>query len=144
MKKPDKLPSGLHGGMFEFLNYLRDHCHISSVEAGWWDELGEVKEHLPQDLQRKVEVWFLASKIALIHSEVSEMLEGLRKNCMDDHLPLRRMEEVEGADVLIRLFDYMGRRRMDVAGATYEKMEYNSHRLDHTIEARNSEGGKSI
>lgn len=44
----------------------------------------------------------------LMISEVSEAMEGERKNLMDDKLPHRRMAEVEMADVVIRAFDYAG------------------------------------
>ncbi len=82
--------------------------------------------------------------LALIHSEVSEMLEGVRKGKMDDHLPHRRTEEVEAADVLIRLLDYCAYRKLDIGGATVEKLAYNRTRKDHTREARMAPGGKSF
>lgn len=44
----------------------------------------------------------------LMISEVSEAMEGERKNLMDDKLAHRRMAEVELADVVIRAFDYAG------------------------------------
>lgn len=82
--------------------------------------------------------------IALIHSELSEMLEGVRKNTMDDHLPGRKTEEVEAADVLIRLMDYCAYRGLDVVGAVQEKLSYNAYRIDHTHEARRGENGKKF
>ena len=57
---------------------------------------------------------------------------------------LRKMEEVEGADILIRLFDYAGRRGLDLAGATYEKGNYNLNRSDHKIADREGEEGKKF
>ena len=80
--------------------------------------------------------------IALQHSELSEMLEGVRKGGMDKHLPHRTVEEVECADVLIRLFDYAAFRKLDLEGAIAEKLLYNVHRQDHTLEARTAPGGK--
>ena len=80
--------------------------------------------------------------ICLMHSELSEAMEGARKNLMDDHLPHRKMEEVELADVLIRLFDYAGAFGLDLEGAYQEKMTYNRTRVDHTLEARRAAGGK--
>ena len=135
---------GIHGQGFQFLNILRDRYHNSSVEAGWWEQLEEVKSHLPERLHRTVEMWYLATKLCLVHSEVSEMMEGLRKGVKDDHLPHRSMEEVEAADVLIRLFDYAGFRDMDLAGATFEKGEYNAVRPDHKIVNREGEAGKKF
>lgn len=82
--------------------------------------------------------------LALIHSEVSECLEGVRKNLMDDHLPHRRMEEVELADALIRIFDYAGGFGLDIGGAFAEKMKYNSERADHKPENRVADGGKAF
>lgn len=46
--------------------------------------------------------------LALIASELSEAMEGERKDLMDDHLPHRKMAEVEMADVIIRIMDYSG------------------------------------
>lgn len=76
--------------------------------------------------------------IALMHSELSECLEGERKSLMDDHLPHRRMAEVELADTLIRIFDYAGGFGYDLGGAFVEKLRYNAERLDHKPEHRAS------
>lgn len=82
--------------------------------------------------------------LCLIHSEVSEMLEGVRKGGDDKHLPDRTVEEVEAADVLIRLLDYCCYRRLDLGGATLAKLAYNRTRADHTREARLAAGGKKF
>jgi len=82
--------------------------------------------------------------IALMHSELSEALEGERKDLMDDHLPHRRMAEVELADAIIRILDYSGEFGYDLQGAFDEKMAYNAMRLDHTHEARVLSGGKKF
>ncbi|CAM6055351.1 unnamed protein product [Sphagnum tenellum] len=74
--------------------------------------------------------------LALIHSEVSECLEGERKDLMDDHLPHRKMAEVELADVFLRLLDYAEGFGYDIAGAIVEKLFYNNSREDHTYEER--------
>jgi NTP pyrophosphatase (non-canonical NTP hydrolase) len=82
--------------------------------------------------------------LALIHSEISECLEGERKELMDDKLPHRRMAEVELADALIRILDYAGGFGYDIQGAFEEKMAYNAKRKDHTHKARMKKGGKKF
>lgn len=82
--------------------------------------------------------------IALMHSELSECLEGIRKDLMDDKLPHRKMEEVELADTVIRILDYAHGHGLDLAGAIYEKLLYNQRREDHKHENRVKEGGKKF
>ena len=108
------------------------YCHGRAVSNNWWKP-GETGDPV-----------VMASKIALIHSEVSEMLEGLRKGLPDDHLPDRSAEEVEAADVFIRLMDYCGARNLDLAGAVRAKMAYNETRADHQPDARGVAGGKQF
>ena len=81
--------------------------------------------------------------LALIHSEISECLEGERKNLKDDHLPHRPMAEVELADALIRILDYAGEFGYDLGGAFVEKMAYNAERKDHKPKNR-IDGGKQF
>lgn len=82
--------------------------------------------------------------LMLIVSEVAETMEGVRKDLPDTHLPHRKMEEVEMADTLIRIFDYCGYRGLDIAGAFKEKLAYNRTRQDHTHEARRAAHGKKF
>lgn len=117
---------------FDSLNDLAAHIHAENVRAGWWDG------HAPNEPE------FAAVKIALIHSEVSELLEGVRKGHNDEHLPHRRSEEVEAADLLIRLLDLAGAREWDLDGAVADKRAYNRHRLDHSRTAREAVGGKKF
>lgn len=61
---------------------------------------------------------------------------------MDEHLPHRKMGEVELADAVIRIADIAGFLGYDLGGAIAEKLEYNKVRPDHKIENRLAEGGK--
>lgn len=83
-------------------------------------------------------------QLMLIVSEVSEAMEGVRKDLMDDKLPHRKMEEVELADALIRIFDYACGHGLDLEGAYQEKMAYNRTRADHKPENRMKPGGKKF
>lgn len=80
--------------------------------------------------------------LCLVHSEVSEAMEGHRKNLMDDKLPHRKMFEVELADAIIRILDIAGAHELDLGGAIVEKLQYNMFRPDHKIENRLKEDGK--
>ncbi len=80
--------------------------------------------------------------LCLIHSEVSEAMEGERKNLMDDKLPHRPMAEVELADVIIRVLDYAEAFGYDISGAIDEKLEFNKTRKDHTHAHRDTKAGK--
>lgn len=82
--------------------------------------------------------------LCLVHSEISEAMEGIRRNLMDDHLPNRPMAEVELADAIFRILDFAGHKGYDVAGAMIEKYRYNKNRPDHKPENRNKEHGKKF
>ena len=81
--------------------------------------------------------------LCLIHSEISEAMEGHRKNLPDDKLPHRPMIEVELADAIIRILDTAKGLGLDIGGAVAEKMEFNMMRPDHKPENRRKAGGKA-
>jgi hypothetical protein len=118
------------------LTHLQWVIYNGNVEAGWWKNIA-TNEPFP-----KGDVTLQLAKLALVHSEVSEAVEGVRKGLMDDKLPHRPMPEVELADAIIRAFDLAGHEGWDLAGAILEKLEYNTSRADHKIENRLADGGK--
>lgn len=111
----------------ETINILADHIHAQNKEAGWYDNPRED-----------------GTMISLIHSEVSEALEGLRKDINDDHLIGRKMAEVELADAVIRILDFAAYKGYDLAGAIAGKLEYNKRRADHKRENRELKHGKKF
>lgn len=114
------------------LNDIAQRVHVAT--ATWW--------HDPLTGERLTRN--RGEMLALIHSEVSECLEGERKGLMDDHIAHRKMAEVELADIIIRVFDYAAGYGYDIGGAFVDKMRYNAQRADHKPEARIAENGKQF
>lgn len=77
----------------ETINQLAVEIFEQNREIGWWDDLNRCPF---QTLQ-------------LVNTEIAEATEGDRKGLMDDHLPHRKMAEVELADTMIRALDFAGR-----------------------------------
>lgn len=103
----DKLAS-----MFETsLMYVRDKIHKCAVDHGFWESSND------------------GEKIALMHSELSEVLEANRKgNSPDDKVPELTAEEIELADCVIRILDYCGHKGYNLGKAIELKMDFNETR----------------
>lgn len=77
---------------------------VHTANEKWWVDL-ETGERI---VRNKGEF------LMLVVSEIAEAMEGERKDLMDDHLPHRKMAEVEMADAYIRLLDYAGGYGVDL------------------------------
>jgi hypothetical protein len=118
------------------LDVLAELIHARNVEAGWWkkDEDGNVIERN------------MGEMLCLVHSEISEAMEGHRKGLQDDKLPQYPMLIVELVDAFIRQFDILGRecekQGVSLSEVFMAKLDFNAVRPDHKKEAREAEGGK--
>lgn len=116
-------------------------AHRNSSNAGWWNCPITGEDLLSNPTYAP---YVLAAKQMLTVSEVSEAMEGIRTDAMDDKMPHRSMEECEFADVLIRAGDYAGKREMKLGKTVVEKIAVNLSRPDHQISNRRKLGGKKF
>lgn len=91
------------------INDLSYEAHQTSVNKGFWDG------------QDKNDPRVLGMKLALIHSEVSELLEIYRESHGAG-------EAEEMADIVIRVMDLAAARGVDLGRAIVMKMAYNATR----------------
>lgn len=94
----------------DFLGNLSDQAHAIARDRGWWDAPRNEGE-----------------LIALMHSELSELLEAYRKDPSkpSEHCPEITAAEEEAADVIIRLLDFACAAGMDLDRAVRLKMVFN-------------------
>lgn len=87
-------------------------AHQNALDKGFWDTERNMGE-----------------SVALLHAELSELLEALRRgNPASDKIPEFSQAEEEAADVVIRLLDLAGGSKWRLAEAIVAKMGYNVNR----------------
>lgn len=125
------------------LNKVRDIVHSRNRAKGWWhDKAGN--DMLDPNYDQEKFAFLIGTKIGLLMCEGAEQMEGFRTDAMDDKVPHRRQDEVEGIDVFIRLFDLAGALKHDLGGAYVDKVAVNNVRADHKPEERAKKGGKKF
>lgn len=126
-------------------NYQAHLVHSWAKSKGWWDNpkadaLEEIATSQESNLKLEHAILLRAvaktlrdrndgELIALCHTELSEMTEGLRTgNGPDDKIPEFSSAEAEAADVIIRLMDMSHARGWRVGEAVIAKMKMNHTR----------------
>ena len=100
---------------FGLLKTMRE-AHSNSIERGFWATVGRFGDRNEAEM------------VALMHSELSELLEAIRKPGPDSHCPEFTGKEVELADVIIRICDYAAHFAPHLPNALIAKMAYNRTR----------------
>lgn len=165
------------------LSILVNNCHAASHNRGWWHDpitgaslipggfnafTGKGSTDYDLVIQKAFFPYVIGTKIALIHSEVSEGLEAYRIDAVDDKIPMPGIT-AEMIDAVIRIADLMGclqnyaseypelvpdqfldlpvenyRELFDLGKAYMLKTPVNAARPDHDLKNRAKPTGKKF
>lgn len=90
-------------------------CHVNSYRAGWWKH--SERYGIAYPMASEPDRVLIPTKLALIHSEISEAFVGYHGHTHDEHLPYLLNAPVELADTLIRIGDLAGYCDLDMSAA---------------------------
>lgn len=105
---------------------------VQECNEKWWIDI-----HTGEKIDRN-----RGELLMLAVSELSEAMEGDRKNRIDDKLPQYKQFDVEVVDCLIRLLDIARLFSAPIQEIYEAKMLFNLTRVDHKHENRLLDGGK--
>ncbi len=98
-------------------------AHVQALNKKWWTDMdtGKRIERNPGEL------------LMLVITELSEAVEGIRKNLMDDKLPHLNMEVVEMADAKIRLLDFAAGFSFDLSQVDYSGIKKSGNKAENIL-----------
>jgi NTP pyrophosphatase (non-canonical NTP hydrolase) len=118
--------------------------HENAVAHGWWDKSKTCEKKAEPGVEpvlTYIQTEVVSSKLALIHSEVSEALEAVRLgnfiSFVDPDTGKPEGMAIELADVIIRIFDLAESLGLDIEEALRAKHSFN-------VSRSHRHGGKTI
>lgn len=115
------------------LDCLSGRINRQSKEMGFWEDVEPLRKDVAEegmdiDVFERMVLRADAGRLALIITEISEAIDGLRKPGQSPKIPAFSILEEELADALIRILDYAGGEGLQLGRAVAAKLEYNQSR----------------
>lgn len=121
----------------DMFDSIQAEVHESAIDKGWWQDYTDLliainrgDERNDMELLKTFQKSWQLSKIALIHAELSECVEGIRdkSNTPDQHCPEFSQQEIELADMVIRAMDLSEKFKWRLGLAIIAKKKFNKTR----------------
>jgi len=113
------------------LNELSKEINKDVREKGFWNDMDSSISFLDGEIKKATKDAFISQKISLVHTEISEMTEAMRKENYEaeGHGLYKKDSFVdEIADSIIRLLDIVGELDIDIDSQIKWKLEKNKQR----------------